>query len=84
MTFVVPKQGRKQIVDYTIEALEPMLDPKQFFRLTRGCLVSIDSIGGVAKYFNSRLKVSVKPEYEGELLVSRVRVAEFLKWLDGE
>lgn len=84
VTFVVPKQGRKQIVDYTIEALEPMLDPKQFFRLTRGCVASIGSIAGVAKYFNSRLKISVKPEYEGELLVSRVRVAEFLKWLDGE
>lgn len=84
VTFVVPKQGRKQIVDYTIETLEPMLDPKQFFRITRGCIASIGSIGGVAKYFNSRLKISVKPEYDGELLVSRVRVPEFLKWLDGE
>ena len=84
VTLVVPKQGRKQIIDYTIESLEPMLDPKQFFRLTRGCIASIGSIAGVSKYFNSRLKVSVKPEYEGELLVSRVRVPEFLKWLDGE
>lgn len=84
VTFVVPKQGRKQIVDYTIEALEPLLDPKRFFRVTRGCIASIDSIANVSKYFNSRLKVTVKPEYEGGLLVSRVRVPEFLQWLDGE
>lgn len=84
VTFVVPKQGRQQIVDYTIEALEPMLDPKLFFRLSRGCIASIDSIAGVAKYFNSRLKISLNPKYDGGLLVSRVRVPEFLKWLDGE
>lgn len=84
MTFVVPKQGKKQIVDYTIEALEPLLDPKRFFRMTRGCIASIDSIGSVSKYFNSRLKITLKPEYGDKLLVSRVRVPDFLQWLDGE
>lgn len=84
LTFVMPKEGRAKIVDYTLETLEPLLDPKRFFRLTRGCIASIDSIVGVSKYFNSRLKITLKPHYEGELLVSRVRVAEFVKWLDGE
>mgnify|MGYP002556488060 FL=1 len=84
MTFVVPKQGKKQIVDYTIEALEPLLDPKRFFRMTRGCIASIDSIGSVSKYFNSRLKITLKPEYGDKLLVSRVRVPDFLQWLDSE
>lgn len=84
VTFAVPKQGKARIVDYTIEALEPLLDPKRFFKLTRGCIASIDSIASVSKYFNSRLKIKLKPEYEGELLVSRVRVGEFLQWLDGE
>lgn len=84
ITYMVPKKGRKQIVDYTIADLEPLLDPKQFFRLTRGCLASIDSITKVSKFFNSRLMVKLQPEYEGELLVSRARVARFLQWLDGE
>lgn len=84
VTFVVPKQGKARIVDYTIESLESLLDPKRFFRLTRGCIASIDSISRVSKYFNCRLKITLNPLYEGELLVSRVRVAEFVKWLDGE
>lgn len=84
VTFVVSKQGRKQIVEYTIEALEPLLNPKDFFRITRGCITSINSIAKVSKYFNSRLKVILKPEYEGELLISRIRVPEFLHWLDGK
>ena len=84
VTFIIPREGRRQIVDYTIEALEPVLDPKQFFRISRGCIASIGSIDGVSRYFNGRLKVNLKPAYEGELLVSRARVPEFLKWLDGE
>lgn len=84
VTFVVPKQGKPKIVDYTIESLEQLLDPKKFFRLTRGCVASIDSIIDVSKYFNSRIKVRLKPEHNGELLVSRVRVDEFLRWLNGD
>lgn len=83
-TFVMSKEGKRYIVDYTIEALAPLLDPKYFFKITRGCIVSISSIEKIHKYFNSRLKVSLKPAYEGELLISRVRVAEFIKWLNGE
>lgn len=84
LTFAVSVDGKKRIVDYTIESLEPLLDPRQFFRITRGCIASIHSIDKVYKYFNSRLKVELKPSYEGELLVSRVRVPDFMRWLDGE
>lgn len=83
VTFSVTKHGRKHIVDYTIESLEQLLDPDCFFRLTRGCIASIESIHGVYKYFNSRLKITLKPEYHDSILISRTRVPEFLKWMDG-
>lgn len=84
VTFVVTNQNRRHIVDYTLETLDPVLDPHTFFRITRGCIASIDSIHSVSKYFNSRLKIKLNPTFESELLVSRVRVPAFLKWLDGE
>lgn len=84
VTFVVTNQNRRHIIDYTLETLEPMLDPCSFFRITRGCIASIGSIDSVSKYFNSRLKIKLTPMFESELLVSRVRVSAFLKWLDGE
>ncbi len=84
VTFVVLKSGKKHIVDYSIESLETMLDPLSFFRLTRGCLASIDSIEKVSKYFNSRLKVTLSPEYEKEILVSRMKTQELIRWLGGE
>lgn len=84
LTFAVSGSGTRHLVDYTIESIGPLLDPKRFFRVTRGCVASIDSIEEVSKYFGSRLKVTLKGHRDLELLVSRVRVPEFLKWLDGE
>ena len=84
MTFACTFQGRKPFVDYTIEALEPLLNPRDFFRITRGCIVSIKGVGNVTKYFGSRLKVTLKPDLGQALFVSRVRVPDFIRWLDDE
>lgn len=84
VTFLVTKQNRRHIIDYTLETLEAMLDPRTFFRITRGCIASIGSINSVSKHFNSRLKIKLEPIFESELLISRVRVPAFLKWFDGE
>lgn len=83
VTFMITREGRRYLVDYTIEMLEGLLDPKQFFRLTRGCIASINSIQSAVKYFNSRLKITLSPQHKDEILISRVRVPDFLKWLDG-
>ncbi len=84
VTFAVQKSGKKHIVDYNIEMLEAVLDPMNFFRITRGCVASIASIDKVSKYFNSRLKITLNPEYDKEMLISRVNVPKFIAWLDGE
>lgn len=84
VTFAMAKDGKRHLVDYTIESLEPLLDPKTFFKITRGCIASIDSIEKVTKHFNSRLKISLSPAHKEDLLISRIRVPEFIKWLDGE
>ena len=82
LTFVVTNDGKKHVVDYTISTLEYLLDPKIFFRATRGCIVSINSIDKISMYFNSRLKVKLKGRNDVSLILSRVRVPDFLNWID--
>jgi DNA-binding LytR/AlgR family response regulator len=81
VVFSMLKNKRRAIVDYTLNQLESELDPKNFYRLTRGCIARISSVKKVSKYFNSRLIVELEPPLEEKLLVSRVNVPEFLKWL---
>ncbi|MDH6303620.1 two-component system response regulator LytT [Parabacteroides sp. PF5-5] len=83
VVFLHTFSDKRYIVDYTLEQLEQALDEKVFFRVSRNCIANIKSIRKIAKYFNSRLKLYFQPECPHEVLVSRLRVSDFLKWIDG-
>ena len=82
VVFAMLKDKKRYIVDYTLNQLEAQLEPGKFFRVTRGCIAQVTAVKKVSKYFNSRLAVELEPPTEEKLLVSRVNVPEFLKWLD--
>jgi DNA-binding LytR/AlgR family response regulator len=69
-------------VDYSLDELEQLLNPKNFFRINRKFIVNPDSIEKIHTYFNNRLKLQLRPNPEVEVLVSRERVADFKNWLD--
>lgn len=82
-TFLTTRSDQRFIVNHTLDALESQLEPTQFFRISRQCTVSIDSIVNVTKHFNGRLRITLNPPFKGDTLVSRNRVSSFLSWLDG-
>ena len=75
--------NKRHIIDYTLTQIEQQLDEKTFFRVARNCIANINSIRKISRYFHSRLKLSFQPECPNEVLVSRERVSDFLKWVDG-
>ena len=82
VVYALTQQQQKVIVDYKMEELETLLDPKLFFRANRGFIVHIQAIQKVHKYFNSRLSLEVMPKTEEPILVSRLKVDGFLNWMD--
>lgn len=74
--------NKRYIINYSLEQLEKMLDKDVFFRVSRNCIANIRSITRISKYFASRLKLHFQPECPHEVLVSRNRVNDFLKWVD--
>ncbi|PWJ44211.1 LytR/AlgR family response regulator transcription factor [Sediminitomix flava] len=82
VTFLVTKKEQKYIVDETLDKIETALNPQDFFRLARNIISSVDAIKSTSKYFNSRLLITLSPTFHDKVLVSRVRVADFLRWLD--
>lgn len=76
-------QGNKFPVDYTMDKLEQVLNPKIFFRLNRKVIVSIDCIAQIKPYTNSRLLLYLKDGIKTEeVIIARERVTEFRKWAD--
>lgn len=83
VVYIIDKLGNKLPVDYTLDKLETMLDPRYFFRLNRKVIVSIDSIAQVKPYYNNRLMLSLKDGHKcDDMIISRERVPEFRHWAD--
>ncbi len=74
--------GKKHIIEYTLDQLEDMLNPVDFFRINRQVIVRPEAIQKISTWFNSRLKLNLSPLNELNLIVSRDRVSDFKKWLD--
>lgn len=81
--YMVTTQNRKFIVDYTLETLEDLLEPKNFLRINRTYILNINSIKDVIVYSNSRLKITLAQEFDKEIIVSREKVGAFKEWFDG-
>ena len=80
--YLVKKDGKKLIIDHSLDQVIPQLDPKSYFRINRQLILSNTSIKGIHKYFNSRLKLEIQPDYQSDVLVTRSRVNEFLSWMN--
>jgi len=73
--------NRQYPVDFTLDQLESLLDPSQFFRINRKVIININSIQKTGTYFNSRLKITAPGLLEDNAIVSRERVNDFKEWL---
>lgn len=81
IAFVQCTDGRKHIIEYTLDQLEEMLDPKLFFRINRQAIVKPEAIGRISSWFNSRLKLELNPDHDVNNVVSRERVQDFKRWM---
>jgi len=82
-THLVDKSGNDHVIDFTMERLEDLLDPEEFFRINRKVTVSINEIHSVEDYFNNRLKIRLNSRFNIDMVVSRNRVKDFKSWLKG-
>jgi DNA-binding LytR/AlgR family response regulator len=80
--FIATRSGERFLVDHTIEEIEKEISTEQFFRINRKMIVHIDSIVRIENHFNNRFLIETNPSFEEEIIVSRLRVAEFKEWLD--
>ena len=83
IVYLVDKEGNKLMVDYTLERLEGLLNPKEFFRLNRQYIARYSSIAQIKPYVNSRLKLLLRNGSKTEeVVLSRERVHEFKTWAE--
>lgn len=80
-TFIFTSNQRNYVIDYSLDQLQPLLNPERFFRINRKYIVSLDHIDEIFAWSNSRLKIKITGLEEENIIVSRDRTREFKEWL---
>jgi len=73
--------GQTYGIDQTLEELEVMLNPTDFFRTNRQTIISRDAVSDIDLWFNGRLSVNLKIRLPDRTIVSKSKVPEFKKWV---
>lgn len=82
VVMLITKGNDRYIIEYSLDQLNELIDPEHFFRVNRSYIVTVDAIEKINKYFNSRLHLELRPGTDDNVLISRVKVQDFLNWID--
>jgi len=84
LNYVYLFNGESYTVDFnTLDEVEELLDPKQFYRANRQFIINIDAVSTVKPEENSKLVIYLKnPLGKLEIEMSRLKAPHFKKWLN--
>lgn len=84
IVLLITRENKKYAIDYTLDALESQLNPKEFYRINRKFISHFQAIKSINNYFNGKLKIHLLPEIKEEITVSREKSSHFKEWLEGQ
>jgi DNA-binding LytR/AlgR family response regulator len=80
--FLLTNENKSLPIDFSLDKLETLLDPTQFFRVNRQQMVNFCFIDKISVLSKSRIKIETKPSLSEEILVSSAKSHLFREWLD--
>ena len=82
--YLVHKDGKKYITDYrSLDEIEELLDPVQFFRANRQFIIDLSYIETMRSDESGKVIVRLKLGGFPEIIVSKEKAAAFRKWVEG-
>ncbi len=82
MTFIVDKKNNRLPINNTLDEIDQIIDPKNFFRVNRKYVSHFEAISEIHPYFKGRLKLILQPGEAKDIIVSSERAPLFKAWLD--
>ncbi len=81
-TYLRTTSGKSYLVDFSLEEVENLLDPDEFFRVSRKYIIRYEAIDQITAYSNSRIKLTLKDWEDQDIVLSRDKTRAFKDWLD--
>lgn len=82
LVFLKTKSKQRFVINETLDELETILNPNDFFRINRQYIVNFDTIIKVHPHFKGRLKIDLNPGSEEDIYISNRRATPFKEWMD--
>jgi len=82
-TYLFTFDNQRYPIDFTLDQLDHMIDPKNYFRINRQVIINFKSIEKMIAYSKARVKIILKPLPSFETIVSTERSPYFKDWLIG-
>lgn len=82
LVFCLTHQNEKYLIDQSLDKIEDQINPEHFFRANRQYIVSRSAIKAAAQHFHRKLKLELQPSAKETVLVSKMKVGVFKKWLE--
>lgn len=82
--FLCTNDNRRYPIDYNLDQVEAVLNPRQFFRINRQFIIGHHAIDEMKAYTRARVIVTLKPASKLDTVVAVDRAQDFRAWLAGE
>lgn len=82
ITFLHTYEGKRYVVNHTLDELEKSLDPQQFYRANRQFLVNFRAVSQVEHYFARKLILKLNASTKEPVVISKAKASEFLSWME--
>lgn len=82
INYLMKLEGKKFPVENSLDEIEQMLNPENFYRANRQFIVNINGINEIHPYFKGRIKINLLPLQEGDIIISSEKSRKFKDWLN--
>lgn len=82
ITYLYTFDGEKHPLFKGIDEVDSALDRARFFRINRQMVVNREAIKEIEPYFNRKVLVHINASPSEKPVVSRLKVTDFLKWVE--
>ncbi len=82
ITFLTTFANKQYTLNYSLDKIESLLNPNDFYRINRNYLIHFDAIQQMHNLSKSRIKIDLNPKPTENVMVSIRRINDFKNWLN--
>ena len=82
IVYLYTVKNEQYVIPKSVDELEKKLGAREFFRVNRQMILNRAAISSVEPYFNRKVSINLTIPVAERIVVSRLKVTEFMKWLE--